>query len=50
MELAIKREKRLKKYLRDWKLQLINTMNPNWRDLHDEIDPLASLVDMKADG
>ncbi len=30
---AIKRERRLKKWLRDWKLTLIETGNPDWRDL-----------------
>ncbi|MBJ7320614.1 MAG: GIY-YIG nuclease family protein [Brevundimonas sp.] len=30
---AIRREKRLKKWLRDWKLQLIEAANPDWRDL-----------------
>lgn len=30
---AIRREKRLKKWLRDWKLALIETNNPEWRDL-----------------
>lgn len=30
---AIKREKQLKKYLRTWKEDLINQMNPVWKDL-----------------
>jgi len=30
---AIRREKRLKKWLRDWKLSLIETANPDWLDL-----------------
>ena len=30
---AIRREKRLKKWLRDWKLALIETDNPQWLDL-----------------
>lgn len=34
---AIEREKRLKKWRRAWKLQLIETANPDWRDLYDEI-------------
>ncbi len=38
MEDAIKREKLLKKWHRDWKFRLIEEMNPDWRDLHDEID------------
>ncbi len=30
---AIRREKRLKKWGRDWKLKLIEDANPEWRDL-----------------
>lgn len=30
---AIRREKRLKKWLRDWKLKLIEDANPQWLDL-----------------
>ena len=30
---AIRREKRLKKWLRDWKLKLIEETNPSWLDL-----------------
>jgi putative endonuclease len=30
---AIAREKRLKRYKRDWKIALIETDNPDWRDL-----------------
>jgi len=37
MELAIAREKRLKKWNRAWKLRLIEETNPDWRDLWDEI-------------
>jgi putative endonuclease len=33
---AIRREKRLKKWNRAWKLRLIEQMNPDWRDLFDE--------------
>lgn len=35
--LAIAREKRLKEYKRDWKINLIEAMNPGWHDLYDEI-------------
>ena len=45
MASAIHREKRLKKWLRDWKIALIEKSNPEWRDLHDEIDAIATLVD-----
>ena len=30
---AIRGEKRIKKWLRDWKLALIERENPDWRDL-----------------
>ena len=30
---AIAREKELKKWYREWKYQLVETMNPNWEDL-----------------
>ncbi len=33
VEEAIKREKQLKKYKREWKANLINQMNPEWKDL-----------------
>ena len=47
MEKAIKREKQLKKWERQWKINLIEKLNPNWEDLHDYIDPLATLVELK---
>ena len=34
IEQAIHREKRLKKWTRTWKLQLIEDENPNWDDLY----------------
>jgi putative endonuclease len=34
---AITREKQLKKWNRDWKVNLIQAMNPDWRDLYDAI-------------
>ena len=36
MEQAIRREKRLKKWKRAWKVRLIESMNPEWDDLFDE--------------
>jgi putative endonuclease len=33
MEVAILREKRLKKWRRAWKIELIETTNPEWEDL-----------------
>ena len=47
MEAAIKREKQLKKWLREWKIDLIAKMNPRWRDLHNEIEVNLTLVDLK---
>ncbi len=32
---AITREKQIKKWNRDWKKQLIEKLNPTWRDLYD---------------
>jgi putative endonuclease len=37
MEDAIVREKRIKRWLRAWKLELIEQHNPQWRDLYDEL-------------
>ena len=34
IENAIKREKRLKKWNRAWKVRLIEARNPNWDDLY----------------
>ena len=48
MEDAIRREKQIKKWNRAWKLQLIEAMNPDWRDLTDDIDVNATLVKPKA--
>ena len=45
IEAAIRREKQIKEWQRDWKIRLIERMNPDWRDLHDEIDLIATLVD-----
>jgi putative endonuclease len=37
MESAIAREKRLKEWKRRWKLELIESTNPNWQDLYHTI-------------
>ena len=34
---AITREKQIKEWRRDWKINLIQAMNPEWRDLYDDI-------------
>ncbi|MFW6129323.1 MAG: GIY-YIG nuclease family protein [Candidatus Aminicenantaceae bacterium] len=36
-ENAIKREKRLKRYKREWKSDLIEKENPKWEDLYDKL-------------
>ena len=36
MEAAIRREKRLKEWKRQWKFRLIESMNPEWVDLYNE--------------
>ncbi len=37
IEFAIRREKRLKRYKRDWKINLIEQHNPEWPDLYPSI-------------
>ena len=37
MELAITREKQLKNWHRDWKVNLVESDNPEWRDLAHEL-------------
>ena len=37
MEAAITREKQIKEWKRAWKLELIEKMNPDWRDLYEDI-------------
>ena len=43
MEQAILREKRIKRWPRAWKYELIHGVNPTWRDLAEDFgfDPLA---------
>ena len=43
MESAILREKRIKKWNREWKLALIEAANPDWRDLAEDFafEPLG---------
>ena len=35
---AIAREKKLNRWRRDWKLQLIETANPQWNDLYETLN------------
>ncbi|RZA33505.1 MAG: GIY-YIG nuclease family protein [Lysobacteraceae bacterium] len=34
---AITREKQIKEWKRDWKINLIQSTNPHWRDLYNDI-------------
>ena len=36
IEDAIQREKNIKRWRREWKLDLIEQMNPSWRDLYED--------------
>jgi putative endonuclease len=38
MHSAITQEKRIKKWNRAWKLELIEAANPDWRDLAEDVD------------
>ncbi|WP_417667287.1 GIY-YIG nuclease family protein [Roseibium sp.] len=35
---AIRREKRLKRWPRDWKIRTIEAFNPDWRDLYEDLN------------
>ncbi|MCX2721677.1 GIY-YIG nuclease family protein [Roseibium salinum] len=37
-DLAIAREKRLKRWRREWKIQAIEEFNPDWRDLYEDLN------------
>ncbi len=34
---AIQRERRMKKWKRQWKIELIQKLNPEWKDLYDDL-------------
>jgi putative endonuclease len=38
METAIAREKAIKKWNREWKLKMIEAMNPTWQDLYETLN------------
>lgn len=44
IEQAIAREKQLKHFKREWKNELVNGMNPEWRDLGSEVVMDPSVV------
>ncbi len=37
IDMAVRRERAMKKWPRRWKLNIIEVMNPTWRDLWDDI-------------
>jgi putative endonuclease len=37
---AIAREKQMKKWVRKWKVELIEKTNPQWKDLYEELNPV----------
>jgi putative endonuclease len=50
---AIEREKRIKKWNRAWKVEMIDAMNPSWRDLWPDITgqiPKATSMDSRFRG
>ena len=38
---AITREKQVKKWVRKWKIELIEKTNPHWKDLYEELTPVS---------
>src|SRR5688500_4962742 len=41
MQSAIAREKAIKEWKRNWKLELIEKANPHWRDLYEDVHSMA---------
>ena len=39
---AFRRERQIKEWRRKWKIELIEAMNPTWRDLYPELNNLIS--------
>jgi putative endonuclease len=37
VEMAIQKKKQIKKWERGWKLRLIEELNPEWKDLYDDL-------------
>lgn len=38
VEEALDREKQIKRYKREWKINLINSINPEWSDLYEDFE------------
>jgi putative endonuclease len=45
---AIQREKNIKHWSRVWKLELVASANPQWRDLYTDIHPLTGPMDARS--
>ena len=43
MSAAIQREKQIKKWNRKWKIELIESVNPQWKDLFYDFDDVESI-------
>lgn len=41
--LAIQREKSLKRYRREWKINLVEELNPTWVDLYEQIGTIENV-------
>jgi putative endonuclease len=50
MDAAIQREKQVKKWNRQWKINMIERGNPGWRDLWPEINGAAAPMDPRLRG
>jgi putative endonuclease len=48
METAIRREKPIKRWYRDWKIELVEEKNPTWRDLVEDFG-FESLIKSQVD-
>lgn len=48
MDSAIRREKSIKRWHRQWKIQLVEAENPTWRDLAEDFG-FDSLIKKKVD-
>ena len=49
MDAAIVREKRIKRWAREWKYDLVNAINPTWRDLAEDFGFEPLHIGRKAD-
>lgn len=49
LDIAIQREKQLKKWRREWKDKLINDFNPEWKDLAEDIGLDAEYINAVKD-